>query len=79
MISDFLENNGFTCTIDGTTLITEWFDEVYTYKYNSTGHMIQHTFSEDNVLGYVYGPNGSGGGDTIPFGNHFLIFVIIGK
>jgi len=78
MICDFFETEGYACTRDGTKIIAEIFDEVHTYKYNSTGFLTKYTFSEDNELIYVYGLNGNGGGDTIPFGYHFLIFAIIG-
>ena len=78
MISDFLETHGYTCTIAGNTIIAENIsDEVLKIKYNSTGHMISYSFSEAGVLGFVYGPNESGG-DSISFGYYFLISTIVG-
>ena len=78
MICDFFETQGYTCTRDGKKVTAEFFDEIHTYKYNSIGHLIEYTFSEDNELGFVYGSNGSDGGSTISFGYYLLVFAIIG-
>jgi hypothetical protein len=77
MISDFLEGGSTTCRILGNKIEVTTLNEVHTYEYNSTGHMVSYTFYEDGNLLIAYGPYESNGGD-ISIGYFFMVSVIFG-
>ena len=78
MICDFFDKEGYTCTRDGTTIKAELFNEIHTYRYNSTGFLTYYKLVQEGELILEYGFNGGNGGGIIPFGYHFLIYILIG-
>ena len=64
--------------VDNTIILNSLGDKTYEYTFNTKGFLTTYEEKLDGILDFKFVLATGDGGAAVPFGNYFLIFMVIG-